>query len=93
MFPRGESEPVAFPKSGGLSGSPPPDPLSAYVTSIVSASAVIAAKKPSAKAQATAGRNFFEYTLHILSSLVSKHIRTHAAIKVKETGCKACVNS
>ena len=70
-LPRGVSEPVALPKSGGLSGSPPPDPVREYVTLIVSAGAVVAAQKLSAKAQATAGRNFLELTLHILSVRVS----------------------
>jgi hypothetical protein len=34
-LPRGSSEPVALPMSGGFSGSPPADPVREYVTLIV----------------------------------------------------------
>src|SRR5260370_29918042 len=84
MFPRGRSEPVALPISGGFSGSPVPDPLREYVTLIVSAGAVGTAQMLSAKAQATAGRKVLMSTLHILS-VCFRGIKTHVAIKVKET--------
>jgi hypothetical protein len=90
MLPKGESEPVALPKSGGFSGSPPPDPLREYVTSIMFACAIGGAQKLRAKTKAAADRRVLEFTVHFLS--VFKRIRTHAAIKVKETGCKASVN-
>jgi hypothetical protein len=93
MLPRGESEPVALPMSGGFDGSPPPDPLSEYVTLITSARTAIDAQKLRVKAQATTGRKVLEFTLHILSVFwFLKRIRTHAAMKVKETSCKAFVN-
>src|SRR6266851_2039181 len=71
-LPRGRSEPVAVPMSGGFSGSPPPDPLRAYVTLIVAARAGIAAQKLSATAPATVDRKVLEFTLHILSFSVSE---------------------
>jgi hypothetical protein len=71
-FPSGSSEPLAIPISGGFNGSPEPDPLREYVTLIVSACAVVAAQKLSAKAQATVGRKFLIFTLHILSVPVSE---------------------
>ena len=83
---------MALPISGGFSGSPVPDPLREYVTLIVSAGAVGTAQMLSAKAQATAGRKVLMSTLHILSGWFQSRIRTHVAIKVKETCCKAFVN-
>jgi hypothetical protein len=67
MLPSEESEPVALPKSGGLSGSPPPDPVREYVTLIMFACAVGAAQKLRAKTQAAVDRTVLEFTLHFLS--------------------------
>jgi len=66
-LPRGRSEPVALPISGGFVGSPPPAPLREYVTLIVSACAVGAAQKLKTKTQAAADRRVLEFTLHFLS--------------------------
>jgi len=79
--------------SGGFSGSPEPEPLREYVTLIISAGAVVAAQKLSAKAQATTDRNFLEFTLHILSVPLSNASEPTLLIKVKETCRKASVNS
>jgi hypothetical protein len=73
-LPKGVSEPVALPKSGGLSGSPPPDPLREYVTLITFACAVGAAQKLRATTQAAADRRVLEFTLHFLSVF---RFRTH----------------
>jgi hypothetical protein len=59
---------------------------------IVAAGAAVTAQKVSAKAQVTADKKFFEYTLHILSSLSFRGIRTHAALKVKATCREGFVN-
>ena len=61
-------------------------------TLMVSACMVGVAQKLRAKRQAAADRKILDFTLHILSFSLSERSRTHAAIKVKETCCKAFVN-
>jgi hypothetical protein len=92
-LPRGVSEPEALPKSGGFSGSPPPDPLREYVTLIMFACAVGAAQKLRAKTQATADRRVLEFTFALPLWVPVSRMRTYAGIQVKETGCKAFVNT
>ena len=83
-FPRGKSEPVALPISGGFSTSPVPNPVRVYVTLIVAALVVVAAQKLRAKTQIAADRRFLEVTLHILSFSVSAPSKLKQASRSKK---------
>jgi len=85
-LPRGVSEPVALPMSGGFSGSPPADPLREYVTLIMSACAVGAAQKLRAKTQAAVDRRVLEFMLHFLSVF-----RFHASEPMRASRSKKLV--
>jgi hypothetical protein len=85
-LPRGSSEPVALPMSGGFNGSPPLDPLREYVTLIVFACAVVAAQKLRAKTQAAADRRGLEFTLYFLSVF-----RFHASEPMRASRSKKLV--
>jgi hypothetical protein len=88
MLPKGESEPVALPKSGGFIGSPPLDPLKEYVTLMVLACADGAAQKLKVKRQTAADRKVFGFTVYFLSvpaSIASEpmHVSTSKKLVVK----------
>ncbi len=78
---------------GGFAGSPPPDPVREYVTLMVAACMVGVAQKFRAKRLAAADRKILDFTFYFLSVFRFPRIRTQVAFKVKETGCKAFVNS
>jgi hypothetical protein len=85
-FPKGVSDPVALPMSGGFSGSPPPDPLREYATLTMFACAVGAAQKLRAKTQAAADRRVLEFMLHFLSVF-----RFHASEPMRASRSKKLV--
>ena len=92
MSPRGDNEPVALPSSGGLSGSPPPDPVREYVTLTVLACRIGAAQTFIANTQAAADIKILEFTLDFLSVFEFSRITPQPANKVKETCCEASIN-